>query len=197
MALKISEGTGKPLAFLLGIFVSLAVGALVDISRSQQIDRYNVSIFYITIACAIMWSLYPEHISLSKKSMYLVAFGIFSGIIYYFIFMMKKNYNIHYSSILDIISYFIYVSIAAPIFEELAVRRLMFLGISNFINPILSALLVSTLFALTHTGMFFFALFASLLLCLATWRKVDTVNRALLHGSYNFIVSILIFRHVL
>lgn len=193
--LKLNEGCGRSLGFFIGVIISFAIGAMVDASKPLHLDKNAISCFYIVPACVAMWVLYPEKIIIGIKSLYCLVFGMLAGIVSYYAFG-QADIVIHYSNQSEIIWYFIYIAAAAPTFEELAVRRLMFIGASNFIGPILSAISVSTLFALTHLGTFVVAFTASIILCSLAWKNIDTVNRSLMHGGYNLALTLLLFKQV-
>lgn len=110
-------------------------------------------------------------------------------------FNTSMNVNIGTTHSFDVWIYLLNLGIIIPLFEELSVRRLMFLGASNWLGPWLSAIMVSLFFAWAHSGLFLFAFSISLLLCAATYRGVDTVNRSIFHGSYNLVVAVQLLHH--
>jgi membrane protease YdiL (CAAX protease family) len=189
--LSLSTYPGKRLSFLFGLVVSLASGFLIDIVSAGGDNKAIVTTVILMGMTALMWVIYPERIKVNETSLYLLISGCALGIIIYFIRYYKTNVQFHEQNSLDLYVYAVSIGIVTPLFEELSLRRLMFFGASNVIGPWCSAILVSALFAWVHKGMFGFAFVVSLFLCFCAYRGVDTVNRAIFHGSYNIALTLL------
>lgn len=78
------------------------------------------------------------------------------------------------------------VVVVIPIYEEKVVRHLLFAGLSRHINTVLAAVAVSLAFGWVHKGNMLWVFCVSILMCwLAVRHQVSTLQRAVLHGSYN------------
>lgn len=182
-------GRRRRFAFWGGLLVSLAAGLVVDCAVGVGLDRGLSTTLVLSCLISIAWALFPEKISISRWSLVLVVSGCLLGLLYGS-FWMEKGVGIATTHRFDVWIYLLNVAIIVPIFEEQSVRRLMFLGLSMWVRPLLSAVLVSLIFGWVHEGMFTFAFLVSLLLCVAAYKGIDTVNRAAFHGAYNLVVAI-------
>lgn len=176
-------------AFWFGLVISLAAGFFIDCGAEAGLDRGLVSTLVLSCLIFVMWAVFPEKIKIGRWSFALVVGGGLLGLLYGSVWI-KKDVGIVTTHPFDIWIYLLNVAIVVPVFEEQSVRRLMFLGLSVWVRPLLSAVLVSLLFGWVHEGMFAFAFIISLLLCAAAHRGIDTVNRAAFHGAYNLVMAI-------
>src|SRR5438445_13715970 len=92
------------------------------------------------------------------------------GAITWFINFLVRYYDerikVTSSGSLDSALFFLNGAILAPIYEEFIVRRFMFFGAARWIGGLMSATLVSFIFALTHPNTIGSAFFFSLCMCL-------------------------------
>lgn len=80
-------------------------------------------------------------------------------------------------------------TITAPLFEEKVVRDMIFHGLSKYVSPLVSSILVSILFALAHSENMLWAFAVSLVLCWMMLKyRLNTYQRAIVHGSINFVI---------
>lgn len=80
-------------------------------------------------------------------------------------------------------------TITAPLFEEKVVRGMIFHGLSKYVGPLISSILVSILFALAHSENMLWAFAVSLVLCWMMLKYgLNTYQRAIVHGSINFVI---------
>lgn len=84
--------------------------------------------------------------------------------------------------------------VIAPLFEEKIVRDLILPGVSEKIGSIFGSVLVSIFFALAHTDSMLWAFFFSISMCwLAIKWRLNTYQRAIVHGMTNLIIMLWIF----
>jgi len=180
--------------FFVGIGVSLTAGLAINVVTDAKIDHGIATFLVLAVIDVILLFIYKEPFVINIKKWHFSLVGIsMGGAIFLALYFIQKT-NITISApngFLDYATYLINVAIIVPIFEEITVRRLMFVGASYYIGPALSALAVSALFAATHTGLVLFSFAFSVIMCSMTWKGVDTYSRAILHGSYNGTISIL------
>ena len=180
--------------FLVGIGASLAVGLTINVVADAGIDHGVATSLVIAVVDVALLAIYKESFFFQIKKLLFPLIGMVIGSVFFTAFYLIQEIPVRISApggFFDYVIYVINVAVLIPLFEEIAVRRLMFLGASHYICPIFSALFVSALFAATHKGQFLFAFIFSIVMCLMTWRGVGTYSRALLHGSYNGTLSIL------
>lgn len=180
--------------FLVGIGASLAVGFTINLVAGAGIDHGIATFFVISAIDVILLAIYKESFPIQVKVLLFPLAGIVMGWAIFIAFYLIKDIQIKISApggFLDYAIYFINVVVLIPLFEEITVRRLMFLGAACYIGPILSALFISALFAATHNGQFLFSFIFSIVMCFMTWSGISTYSRALLHGSYNGTLSML------
>lgn len=180
--------------FLVGIGASLAVGFTINVVADAGIDHGIATSLVIAVINVILIAAYKESFFIQVKVLLLPLVGIVMGGAMFIAFYSIKDIQVRISTpggFFDYVIYFINVAVLIPLFEEITVRRLMFLGASYYIGPIFSAFFVSALFASTHNGQFVFAFIFSIAMCFMAWSGVSTYNRALLHGSYNGTLSML------
>ena len=80
-------------------------------------------------------------------------------------------------------------TITAPLFEEKVVRGMIFHGLSKYVSPLVSSILVSILFALAHSENMLWAFAVSIVLCWMMLKYgLNTYQRAIVHGSINFVI---------
>lgn len=162
-----------------GIFINLIVGIGADRGVATMIAIAAIDIALLAI--------FKERVSFSARLWTYFLIGVASAGLIFFVryFANGLNVTIHARGVSDYLVYFINFAILIPIFEEITVRKLLFMGASHYIGPIFSALAVSVAFAITHKGMFVLAFIFSIAMCLMTWKGINTYCRAILHGSYN------------
>lgn len=194
---RLSLAPNQQLAFWVGLCASFAVGIIIDGAKNVGLDAGIATSIVMTITTSILWIVFPEKIKLGSLSLVLVLIGLVLGSVYGYFHVGGEDVRIVTTNPFDIEIYMLNMVVVIPLFEELCVRRLMFLGASHKIGPYLSAIMVSWLFAWTHNGMFAFAFSMSLILCAATYGGVDTVNRAIFHGSYNLLLTAHLLHNVI
>lgn len=176
-------------SFVVGVVVSVLV-AVADVLLTRAGMGRNLSrlAFMGAIDVVIVWLL-AEPWRPSLRTMTLFVGGGLLGAGYFLANYAREQIHISASSPVDYIYYFASAVLIAPIFEEAVVRRLMFFGAAEWMGAVASAILVSALFAVTHSAIPVFAFGFSLGLCFLAWRGVKTLDRAVFHGSYNLILQ--------
>jgi CAAX amino terminal protease family. len=82
------------------------------------------------------------------------------------------------------------VLVTAPIYEEKVVRELLLRGLSKTLNPVLASVFVSVAFALVHDGFLWAFIFSMVLCFLALKWNFSTMQRAVVHGLVNLLISL-------
>ena len=178
--------------FLTGIGASLAVGLITNLVTGIGIDHGVATFLAVAAIDVILLVAYNEQFYMQVRTLIFPSIGITAASAYFILFYHNEHIVISApGGFFDYVIYFINIAILIPLFEEITVRRLMFIGASHYIGPTFSALFVSALFAATHSGLFLFAFIFSIIMCLMTWNGVSTYSRAILHGSYNGTLSML------
>ena len=180
--------------FLTGIGASLAVGLITNLVTGIGIDHGVATSLAVATIDVILLVAYDELFYMLARTVILPLIGIVAASAYFILFYFIHGVHIVISAsggFFDYAIYFINIVILIPLFEEITVRRLMFIGASHYIGPTFSAFFVSALFAAMHSGLFLFAFIFSVIMCLMTWKGVSTYSRAILHGSYNGTLSML------
>ena len=180
--------------FLTGIGASLAVGLITNLVTGIGIDHGVATFLAVATIDVILLVAYNEQFYMQARTLIFPLIGIVAASAYFILFYFIHGVHIVISAsggFFDYAIYFINIVILIPLFEEITVRRLMFIGASHYIGPTFSAFFVSALFAAMHSGLFLFAFIFSVIMCLMTWKGVSTYSRAILHGSYNGTLSML------
>ena len=176
-------------SFILGVVFTLLVaaadGLLVRVGMGRDLGRLA---FMAVIDVVVIWLL-AEPWRPSLRTLWMFAGGGVLGVCYFVVNYAQESLHISGSSPVDYANYFASAVLIAPIYEEAIVRRWMFFGAAEWIGWSASALLVSALFALTHSSIPLFAFMFSLGMCFLAWRGVKTLDRAVFHGSYNLILQ--------
>jgi membrane protease YdiL (CAAX protease family) len=122
------------------------------------------------------------------------VFGVFLAGIGLVIFAKQGGitYRGSFTSIVAAVGIF-NQSLIVPFYEEITVRTFLFFGIAKYLGFVLSSVAGSVLFGLAHGNISIFAFFVSVLLCYIAYRRVGVFDRTVLHGSYNFVLIILVF----
>lgn len=123
----------------------------------------------------------------------LIALGILIGLIW--VLVVARNAtavefpDITAMSGRAIAMTFMVTVVAAPLYEEKVVRHLLFDGLAEVSTPLISALIISTFFAIAHVGSMIWAFFVSMTLCYLKVRlKLNTFQLAAVHGAINFVI---------
>lgn len=134
-----------------------------------------------------------EHVKVSLVSLLMFIFGVVLAGISIFLFAWHggMTYRGSFTSISAVVSIF-NQSMVIPFYEELTVRTFFFMGLARYLGLVIAAVIVSILFGLVHAQTPVFAFFVSILLCYLTYRKVGVFDRSILHGTYNFVMIVVI-----
>ena len=180
---------------LSGLIVSALGGITLDIATSEHATLPVAGLAWFAIAIGPLL-LYPEKVSFSKRTILLAVTGCALGILYYLTHYLYGNLTVQmtdgYDQRLQIYGGLLISSVAIPLYEEKAVRSLIYLGLCRYARPILSNVLVSLLFGLVHRDVLTTSAL-SVFLCLLTTRGVGVYDRAVFHGMYNFTLIATIF----
>lgn len=177
-----------------GIIASLGAGILINLIVGIGADRGVATLIAITAINIALLVTFKERFSLSIQTLIYLLIGAAMAGVFFFTQYYFNNTGATITAadgIFDYIVYFINIAVLIPLFEEITVRKLLFVGASRYIGPIFSALIVSVIFAMTHKGVFTLAFIFSATMCLMAWKGINYYDRAILHGSYNGILSML------
>jgi membrane protease YdiL (CAAX protease family) len=191
----------KDYRIAVGIIFSGLLG--VALSLTDKIG-HNIELIHLVlyvISFLILNFLYHELLEISLLSILLFITGIVIGSLYFFAYYNDtvihivgvNGQNKHGALILLILN----ITVAIPLIEEKIIRSLIYKGLSDRSNPVLSAVFVSLVFGLAHGGNEIFASLFSLLLCLLAQKNINVFDRAILHGAYNLAFEgLLIFQGI-
>jgi len=168
-------------AVVLSVLVAIVDSLLVRSGSDLGLLRLAVM---GAINVAVIWLL-AESWRPTLRTLAMFAGGGTLGACYFAFNYAHEQIHISASGPLDYVNYFASAVLIAPVFEEAIVRRWMFFGAAEWVGWRASALLVSALFALTHSAIPLFAFVFSLGMCFLAWRGVKTLDRAVFHGSHN------------
>src|SRR5690625_2364967 len=123
----------------LSVFVSISVYvAAVEFNLNNDL----ASIIFAGCGSVLVYRGTNERFVFRKTSIYMTIFGAGTAIIaHYFILDSGETVSIGSMNIYMLILSFINVCVITPFFEELAVRGLLFTGLSRLLNIPLSSLL--------------------------------------------------------
>ena len=179
--------------FFVGLFGALLFGAIANILARYWISRDAAVAITTAIAVLLLVAIFPERARISIITAQMLLLGAAIGSTNFVVRYYGEKIHISYSGILDCAFFFLNGAILAPIYEEVIMRRFMFAGATRWIGGLMSAILVSSIFALAHSNMMGYAFFFSLLLCLFTHIGISTFDRAVFHGAHNLVVQALYF----
>lgn len=185
------RNSNKP-PLICGIVATFIVGILIDILAQRGMDRDIASILVLVPIITILVVVFPESLSVGKMTIMWAIVGIVTGVAFFMAKYGRTAVSLQSSTGMEAYVYYIVtVAILQPFFEEIVVRRFLFIGIANLAGPTISALIVSILFALVHCDIYAFAGVFSFVMCWMAWCGVSTFNRAVLHGCYNLTIAII------
>lgn len=188
----LARGASKKFYLICGLVATILVGMTIGLLALRGIDRDIASILVFVPVIAVLVAVFPEPLNVEKITILWAISGIGLGIAFFEFKYGKTGVSLQSSTGGAAYIYYIAnVAILRPFFEEIVVRKLLFLGAADIVGPILSAIFISTLFALVHRDIFIFALAFSLVMCWMSWRGITTFNRTILHGCYNFTFAII------
>lgn len=150
---------------LTGIIASFAAGMVINLIVGIGADRGVATLIAITAIDFALLTIFKERISFNTRMLIYFLIGVALAGVFFFVRYFANGLIVTITAprgISDYIVYFINVVILIPLFEEITVRKLLFMGASHYIGPIFSALAVSVAFAITHKGMFIFAFIFSI-----------------------------------
>jgi len=176
-------------SFILGVVFTLTVaaadGLLTRVGMGRDLGRL---VLMAAIDMVVIWLL-AEPWRPTLRTLWMFAGGGILGVCYFVVNYAHEQIHIFASGPVDYVNYFASAVLIAPIYEEAVVRRWMFFGAAEWVGWGASALIVSALFALTHSAIPLFAFVFSLAMCFLAWRGVKTLDRAVFHGSHNLILQ--------
>jgi membrane protease YdiL (CAAX protease family) len=173
-----------------GAISSIVVGIGVNAISWYGLDRELAAILVIAPVTLTLLLIFPEPMDFGWKTISYAAYGVIVGMIFFYIKYGKVGASLYSENgASDYACYVLDVSVVSPAFEEIVVRKLLFLGLTRKVGPPISAIFVSLLFGLVHVDMSVYAGSFSIVMCIMTWRGVSTFNRAVLHGGHNFAMA--------
>ncbi|MEP6940136.1 MAG: CPBP family intramembrane glutamic endopeptidase [Rudaea sp.] len=175
--------------FVIGVVFSLLVAAADGLLTRAGIGKDLLRLVFMAAVDGMLLWLIAESCKATIRTLAMFAGGGTLGAAYFIANYANQPIYISASGSVDYIYYFAYAVILAPIFEEAIVRRWMYFGAAQWMGWFASALLVSTIFALTHRDMQLFAFGFSLLMCYMAFKGVKTLDRAVFHGSHSLILQ--------
>lgn len=185
--------TSRKFYLIFGIVATFLVGIAIDVLAQRGIDRDIASTLVLVPVIAALVAIFPEPLNVGKITILWAIAGIGLGLGFFEIKYSKTGASLQ--SLAGVAAYVYYIASVAifqPLFEEIVVRKLLFLGAAKIVGPILSAIFVSILFALVHRDICVFAGAFSLVMCWMAWHGISTFNRTVLHGCYNLTITIIL-----
>lgn len=177
---------------LMAVFLTFAVPLLQAFTEQRSgIAKPFLVLPFLGISSGVAFYLFTqERIKASILSLSMCALGIFlAGISLMFFAKGGVAYRGSVTSISAVAS-ILNQSVIIPFYEELTVRTFLFFGVAKYLGFVFSAIAVSLLFGLAHGQISVLAFFTSILLCYLAYRNVGVFDRAIFHGSYNFVLII-------
>lgn len=161
-----------------------------------EFAAYLVCMWFFPTEQRAVWSV--------RLILALIAIGIIGGILWVAVVGYPQRNELHFLTWDQVpISYYLLGlvtgCVVSPLFEEKIVRNLLLSGASQYLGKFLASLAVSALFAWVHTDGMVFAFVASIALCAGFYVfKLDTVQRSVIHGFVNFVIThwVLIYPHL-
>lgn len=181
---------------LLAAFLTVVVPFLQHLTQQRSgIAEVFLVLPFLGISSGVAFCLFThERVEATLLTLLMFVFGVFLAGIGLVIFAKQGGitYRGSFTSIVAAVGIF-NQSLIVPFYEEITVRTFLFLGMAKYLGFVLSAVAVSVLFGLAHGNISIFAFFVSVLLCYLAYRRVGVFDRTVLHGSYNFVLIILVF----
>lgn len=169
-----------------GILLSLIAGIGVAIARNFGVDSDIATACVLLPLIGLILGIDHEIFNIDRITVFMVAIGSFVAITYYGLLYFHVTTHVRSDNgLIGYIIYFVNISFIIPYFEEVVVRKYLFVGLWKFVGFLASALLVSAAFGLAHSGAMLWAFCFSLFMCYLVYRDIDTANRAVLHGAFN------------
>jgi membrane protease YdiL (CAAX protease family) len=172
----------------LGIVASIFSGIFVGILERLGVQSDIATTFVLIPVVVICFIIRKESLRITRITMLLAFLGVNVGVVYYLVFYVYRHVNVlvgGFGGPLYLVVHFLNVAILIPVFEEMVVRRFMFMGLAQYINALLAALIVSVLFGIAHRDIMIFAFVFSMCMCALAYRGIKTVDRAAIHGAFN------------
>lgn len=198
-SINASDSSGK-YPVLLGTLATLVLGIMGSVASKFWPHADAIYLLSSIIISLLLFKIFPENgMILSRLTAVMPVFGVTSAFIYMWIY---HDFRVANNALRNLgwTDYFILITgtcIVTPVFEELVVRRLLFLGVCRWfrgsfewLGVFFGALAVSFLFAMVHHGMVVYAFIFSIVMCFMAWKGVHTINRSIFHGVHNLIVII-------
>lgn len=173
---------------LVAIFLTAAIPALQNFAEHYSgISDSFLVLPFVGFSSGLAFYLFTqERIQVGLCSLSMLIFGAILGCGVVFFNRGAMTAGGNFTSASAVVSIF-NQSVIIPFYEELTVRTFLFIGLARYLGFVFSAIVASALFGLVHGKIPIFAFFMSLLLCYLAYRNVGVFNRAIMHGSYNFI----------
>jgi hypothetical protein len=183
------------------IIATIAVGIAGNVAVKAGFDPSFIVIFISAIILLMLFKAFPEkNVALSRLTFFMSVFGFLSALAYVSIYQGFNvlNETTKRLSIFDCAMLIMGAGFITPIFEEMVVRRLLFLGICRWFQGLhewvgffFGAFITSSLFSIVHHGMEVYAFFFSFIMCFMTWKGIHTVNRSILHSTHNLTIIVI------
>jgi len=181
---------------LVGIILTFLVGITIDIFIYFDLDKDFVTFAVLISVNIILLYVYPEKFTLNNIWAYVFP-AMTLALIYYYISYTIYGTNISITNSYGVLGFFIYfinISVLIPLYEEIIVRKLIFISGKKYIGMPASAIITSLIFAMTHDSMFVWAFILSIVLCVMTDSGINVYKRSIFHGSYNLTFSLILLR---
>lgn len=186
MTAKAMDSKATDLAF--GIVASIIAGVALAILKRLSVEP-NVATSLILIPVSSICLIFRKETLRITRTTVLFGFsGILLGAAYYLIFYFYRNVKVlveGFDGSFYFVIFFLNMAIVIPMFEEIVVRRLMFMGLTKYVNALLAAFIISLLFGIAHQGSMVWAFVFSLCMCALTYRGIGSIDRAIIHGAFN------------
>lgn len=187
-----SRATDLAVGIIASIVAGISLAILEKLGIESNIATASVLIPVVT-GCLI---IRKESFHITRTTTALGFMGVATGAVYYIIFYVYKHVNVlvgGFGGSFYFGIFFLNIAIVIPIFEEMVVRRLMFIGLTKYINVLLAAFIVSGLFGIAHHGSMMWAFIFSLCMCALTRLGTRVIDRTAIHGAFNATLVLLLF----
>lgn len=176
----------------IGVIASFVAGIAINAIHALGMDRGLATAFVLATLTTVLFRCFKEEMAPfeARRFLLLAGAGCVSALTW-IAFAWARHANVTYSaeSWLDYPVAIISLGVIAPLYEEKLVRHVLLRGAAQVFGGWAAILATSIAFALVHAGNFLFSLvFGMVLAWLALRKGIDTVQRAVIHGTYNLAV---------
>jgi membrane protease YdiL (CAAX protease family) len=204
MTVATSKPSKNTYPVLFGVVATIVVGLGGSTLAASGINAAASSLLIAALITLLLIKLFPEKNTCRTWLIILMSvLGFLSALLFAFLYRNTQSpqHGIVQLGPIDCAVLLIGNVMIYPLFEEIVVRRLLFLGACEWLrNPesrvgsSLIAVTISLLFAAVHPGIQLYAFAFSLILCFMAKIGIGTINRAVLHACHNLLIIAIAMR---